>query len=493
MVAVTCVSSARAAEPVTPLVPEVVPDAPAEVTPPPESDAPRLRAYRPGDARVVPPDEARGWAEAPDDETEDAVLLVPRLVLFVPKAALWLVFQPLRGLLYLEDELHVVEAYKDVFFSDDGTIGVLPSLGYQSGYGFSVGLSFFDHDLFGHDEALDVSASFGGREQQSYVLELAGDRFGGSRLWLDARVAYEVKPGLYFFGVGNGERDAPVAAGSGNGPRDVTVGTHYGEDRFRTTLDLGGTLGDPGTLGSAGTVVKIGVSTTLDVLDGSLSGANDAGASEDNADDRRIDSVYDLARLEGFAGSTTLDVLFHVVVDTRDVEGQTSEGTYLEAFAGGAPPVDGYGYGHFGIGFVKWLPLWSQTRVLQLGAFVEGLLGDDVDIPVAELVRMGANQNLRGYVRDRFRDKVAVGATAAYFYPIHQNIQGELFVDVGRVGRDVEQVFDLESWRVGFGGGLVFGDVDDLWFRLEASYGEELVITLTTDPFAAFGDRKDQP
>ena len=71
-------------------------------------------------------------------------------------------------------------------------------------------------------------------------------------------------------------------------------------------------------------------------------------------------------------------------------------------------------------------------------------------------------------------------------------VSGEVFLDVGRVGRTYTEVFDREGLRdFHFGGGLgfVFHTDDDIWFKAQAAYGEELLFFLSTDPFRTFRRR----
>ncbi|MCA9517629.1 MAG: BamA/TamA family outer membrane protein, partial [Myxococcales bacterium] len=440
-----------------------------------------------------PDDAARAWAEEPGIEAEDVLLAVPRAALFVPQLALRVAFLPLRGLVWVVDEYRLVQRYESVFFSDDGTRGVLPTFGFQSGYGFSAGLSYFDTDLFDHDEELHLSARFGGRFLQRYEAAFEGAHVGGSALWLDLLARYESQPALYFYGLGDaGDLDGAAPAG-GFDPRAGARATRYREDRVLGVVHIGGTFGDPGRPSVAedvdgwerGTIVRLGASFVMN--------ARDFGGESREYDEPSIEAVYDTARLPGFrGGSTSVEALATLIVDTRDNEGRPSRGAFVQLLGGGAVPgVDGPGWWHAGGEVSGWLDLSRGDRVLMLRAMMEGVVGDDADIPFSDLPRLGGPNRLRGYDDGRFRDKVAAMASVAYFYPVHEMVSGELFFDGGRVARTVGDALDVDAWHFGGGLGLVIGTEDDVLFRLEVSYGEAFLVTLSTSPFEAFDEREE--
>jgi hemolysin activation/secretion protein len=112
------------------------------------------------------------------------------------------------------------------------------------------------------------------------------------------------------------------------------------------------------------------------------------------------------------------------------------------------------------------------------------------ELPFTELPRLGGPFRLRGYRLDTFRDNLAALATIEYRYPIHQNVTGNLFVDVGRVARNYADLISprMDPWHVGMGGGFRFSIGDRLVFRVDLSYGDSFVVFFSTDPLQAFTD-----
>lgn len=426
--------------------------------------------------------QARGWLSRPRFEGEDFVLFVPRLILYVPTQALRVVFYPLRLLLGVVDKYAVVGHVEDLLYNDARTMGVMPTAAFESGYGFSAGARIFHTDLLGHGEKIALAARFGGPFQQAYQLSFEADRLAGSWTWLESRVRYERRPAQLFYGIG----DPAALPAQFNpmlliGPRQAQVTTRFQQERLLALLRTGITLGRPGQM------VKVGVSAIFN--------HRDFGPEEVDFDEPSIEEVYDTRKIPGFEGKLNLvEFNGNLVVDFRDVKGRTSSGFYLEAFGGATLPIDGYGgYGHYGAEMALFVDLYRRTRVLQLRVMLEGTTGAEASIPFVELPRLGGSVRLRGYVEDRFRDRLAFLSALQYRYPVHQYVSAELFVELGKVAPDYEDLFgNGDRWRWGFGGGLVIHTMESVMMRLGLGYGDGLAIYFSVGPLHAFKDRGRQ-
>ena len=91
-----------------------------------------------------------------------------------------------------------------------------------------------------------------------------------------------------------------------------------------------------------------------------------------------------------------------------------------------------------------------------LRAGIEGVTGDLDEVPFVDLPRLGGPLLLRGYRQDRFRDRVMALGSAEYQFDLSNMFAGFLFVDAGRVYRDLSQLEQerVEDLRVGYGGGI---------------------------------------
>ena len=66
--------------------------------------------------------------------------------------------------------------------------------------------------------------------------------------------------------------------------------------------------------------------------------------------------------------------------------------------------------------------------------------------------QLGGSVLMRGYLRDRFRNRALTLLSAEYSFPITDVISGYLFIDAGEVWNDLQDI-DLVQAAVGFGGG----------------------------------------
>ncbi len=459
VVAATCLAFSALAQPRT---------EPAQTA---RKPAAAKRETAPAKREPVKSEQARNYEKPPGTEPEDVALFVPRLVLAVPRYALKAVFYPVRQTVRFVGDHALVERVEDVLYNDARTAAILPTFSVDSFMGPTLGVKAFHEDLAGHHEYASAEAKFGGLYKLATQLYFHADRFGGTRLWLESVARFESEPGLLFQGIGNGT----ATSGAGLDPHVGAVATRFSEQRLLSLQRVGYTFGRPAEL------LQVGASGIFNVRD---FGAKQRGSEPS------IEQVYDTTGLVGFADrAATFEADLNLIVDLRDVAGATASGGYFEAFAGRVPALGGkYSFWHHGAELTGYIDLYRRSRVLVLRAVVEGVEGDDQEIPFAELPRLGGSRRLRGYRLDRFRDEKAAVGTVEYHYPIHQYVAGSLFVDAGRVGHSYGDFFDTR-WKVGAGGGLIFRSRDNPLFTFDVAYGEGVQFYITTDPLRAFAKR----
>lgn len=417
---------------------------------------------------VVAPEDARGWVEKPGIEQADVLLFLPRAILFVPKIALRLLYFPFEGALWLINEYSLDERLIDLLYNDERTAAVLPLFLYIPGQGPRAGLTLFHKDLFGNDEEGRIAAKFGGVDGQSYDVSFQADRLRDTHLWLEAQARYEVEGRRPFVGIGTLDSNA--------------VETRFKETRFLGRVRAGTTYGAPDERFKLGASLiynrrRFGEGTHL------------------RAGERSIESAYDVNELVGFNDGVDLfEVTGDLILDFRDRQGFTSNGIYLEAFGGGAPEQKGYRFVHYGAEASVFIDLYKRTRVLAVRAAIEGVEGDNGRIPFSELPRLGGADRLRGYKEDTYRDEKMLLGSIEYHYPIHHNLAGQIFFDIGTVAKNYPELFKggTRDWKIGYGAGLLLGSEDSLSFRLDVSYGEALMLFLSTDVPHAFTDRTEE-
>lgn len=262
--------------------------------------------------------------------------------------------------------------------------------------------------------------------------------------------------------------------------------TRYGQERLLVAQRAGYTVGAPGSQ------LKLGGAAILNQRSFSLP-STPGFALLDNRANVPTQTVYDTKRIVGFdEGVRTLELSATLLLDTRDTQGRTSSGSYLDAFLGGVPPLGKYKYVHYGFDAATFVDLYRQTRVLVLRFGVEAVEGERDDIPFTDLPRLGGPTRLRGYRLDRFRDEKAALATVEYQYPIHKNISGALFVDAGRVAYNYPGLIQPRQWRAGVGAGLRLHATDKVMFSFDVAYGDDVLVFFTTTPLRAFQNRERQ-
>jgi outer membrane protein assembly factor BamA len=410
-------------------------------------------------------DDARGWETPPGMESEDVVLFLPRVVLWIPTLALEVAFLPLRGGLYVVDRYKLIPRIERfLYWNEQHTLGWTPVLFYSSQYGPSVGATVFHNSLLGHGEKLSVKARYGGRFVQGYGVSFEADRFNGSRLWLDTNFSYEKNPELLFQGIGT--------------PR-YPVESAYSQTRWLGLLRIGHTFGPSGRSWKVGGMAIFNHRTF--------------GDPPDTVDEEFTSDAYDVSEIPGFEdGATTLEIGGSVVADHRRTAGLDSTGAYVEAFAGGVPPIADFTYIHYGAEVSYTFDLYRATRLLTFRGVLEAVQGDDDEIPFSELPRLGGPNRLRGYAEAQCRDEKAALASVEYHYPVHASILGSLFVDAGYVANEYSDLFDVQEWKLGYGGGLILGSNDGISFRFQVAYGDSLHLYLATDLAHAFRRRSEQ-
>jgi hypothetical protein len=158
--------------------------------------------------------------------------------------------------------------------------------------------------------------------------------------------------------------------------------------------------------------------------------------------------------------ATFIDVLVAGRYDSRDTAGRPTRGVFVEASALGRKEVTGKPLSAVTVsGTAKLhLPLLRDDRVLVLslwGSAAMALSGDE--IPFESLPVVGRS-NVRGYDRERFRDRYALVGSAEYRFPIYEylssgaGLDAFAFFDAGTLWGTT--AFSPDPLRYAVGGGL---------------------------------------
>lgn len=478
MAILSCAVAARAqpldplAAPVTPPSRETAPTTERAATVPVPGEAPnvsntpRVLALD-GDARNFerPPVSSRVWGSVVLRRIGRGIGVAVRIFLL-----------PFRGVVQLEARWKLLSKLR-ILVNKENTLGLVPTVAFQSAFGINLGARAFLDDHFGAGEYIALSANTGGSVVQAYQLDAELPHIGAAPVYLRSTLRYEENDNLFFSGIGN------TSAETANAMLPATATstpTRFSQTRFLTVLSAGVEL-DAGA-----THVRIGGS--------GIYNDRSFGAAGSGARDPSIEVAYDTATLRGFdRGFRNLELTGDIEIDTRDHQGATTAGGVFRGFAGGGSLVEGARYGHYGAEVAYFVsPFWPRRTFVGRVA-LEGVLDRDDDIPFTELPRLGGAGLLRGYRTDRFRDKLATVATLEYRWPVHELITGELFVETAKVARTYDALLGAGfpgNWHVGYGGGVIIHTTDRIRLRVDIAFGEALQFYVSTDVLNAFQKRE---
>jgi hypothetical protein len=403
----------------------------------------------PGEASEVsaPPGETSGIRVAPRRGAKKVLLWVPRVILFVPRHAIDIAVHPIRLGLMAWEKYRVPQRAADVFFTPDRKFGVYPVLFVETGFGANAGARLVHRDMFGEGENVLLRASYGGLYRQRYEARLGTGNRLGKHVQLSARGSFRIVPKARFYGLGNAdEGDVPPDAALQDplGPRRAI------DSRYRRDEAFGTLTAD----------VPLTKSLRLSLSE-ELRWRRFSDAATGN-DDVQLTEVYDARRLAGFrTGQLTAYTEAALMLQTTRVShpwihaAVPSRGWLARGFVGvgiGARR-DPTRFIRYGADIQRFIDLYRGDRVLRLRVLTDVVDGDLDRIVFVDLPSLGGPTLLRGYVRDRFRGRIAGLASVEYLWPIEDHLTGFLFTDVGRVWNRLP--LDTGAPRAGFGGGII--------------------------------------
>ena len=163
-----------------------------------------------------------------------------------------------------------------------------------------------------------------------------------------------------------------------------------------------------------------------------------------------------------------------VVIDTRNAGNPRRGGLYqaqLRRFddrQGGA-----YSFADTRIELQHFIPFWNLSRVVALRALVHQADGlGDAQVPFYLMPTLGGARSLRGYERQRFRDRSLLLLSAEYRYEVNPFLMAAVFYDAGQVAPEWK-VFTLKQMRDNYGFGLRFGAGNAVALRADLAFGGE--------------------
>ncbi len=371
-------------------------------------------------------------------------------ILMLPERALELAFLPIGLLVGAIDQYRLDTRLGDLLSVENIKVRLAPRFKFSLGDGAGIGL-WVKRDLFDGRASLRtggiirLDSDWQTELEYSHALLLPGGR------GLRARAYIERDKNQRYYGIGG----ASLAA-------DERVIQVF-EQGALVEVDLQGidryTTSGIAQVGMRRQRLTTGVSPTITPLM-----AGDTVAPPPGFDDL---ATYVDARLVGR-------------YDTRDTAGRPSRGITLEGSVLGRTDVTGK---HLSATTVSasarlHLPVLPDHRVLVLtvaGAAALPLIPGD-DKPLDSLATVDRT-NVRGYDRERFRDRYALVASAEYRFPIYEYLASRIgldafaFVDAGTIW-GIAPV-GLDPLRYSIGGGLRGASEPTLFFQTTLGWSPE--------------------
>lgn len=387
--------------------------------------------------------------------------VIGRGVLFVPKLVVETIWFPFHGTFWLFDRYHLSHLYYQIFYNENRTLGIVPTLVYQSGFGASAGARFIANDVLGEHERFGIQATTGKITDEPYresalVDVHSGERFGNVfELGLSGN--FDRRPAEPFYGIGNNDETAPPAMPVDPRTDSTSVSVNHRYQEARAAL-----------------VGNIHVNRELRV---SFTGSVTELKFAPSATGIPIRDVYDLAKLPGFeSGVQHAYGELEVRWDSRHRANEWepprmfSGGSLVAAFAGRVDRLDGgVDFWRYGLELQHFFRLARGPRVLITRFRAESVTGSRSEVPFTELPKLGGGDFLRGYTYERFRDRAAVFGSLQYEWDLSHFASAFLFTDLGRVFDTLDDL-TVRGMRVGYGIGLdVRGSSDFLFSASIAS------------------------
>lgn len=414
-------------------------------------------------ANTADPNGARGYDIPPDHSGENTALLVPRLLLFPVKAAVYTATYPLRivggamsGSGYLQrsasglrnDRYFVPVAFVDPLLGSNA--------GFRAGHG----------SPFNNGGVVSYRAAYGSSKEYLAAITLRS-RYPRQLGWSYRLTAkFEQIPRKNYFGMGN--------------LTNYNNRSFYSWERY---LFLGKLTWLPTPWQRWDFTVGIH--------------RNQIGFGADlKAGETSIEQIY---HSESIAPGLWVDPQniwgeAALTLDKRNYPGRPTAGWWAEGYLGYAKGsgTDIVNYTRYGGELQAYLPCGAQGTLVLRGAGEEARTSSNDQIKFSELISLGGRSSLRGYVEDRFVDNAAMMGSVEYRIPVASGTDACFFADFGKV-MDRLLDFDLHDIHRSWGAGLRFASTEQFNFRCYGAFNDEnWVLNFTLESAFDRDDRRDR-
>jgi hypothetical protein len=393
-----------------------------------------------------------------------ALLWVPRVVLFpVYLATEFVLRRPLGWLVSTAEREHWPTLIINFFTFGERQGGILPTWLIDYGLRPSFGVFAFWNDFLVEQNDLRLRAAYGGSDVLSLRLS---DRFplGAGAFSLSA--LYESRPDNVFYGIGADQEDARSryyrSATRAGAQYDLPLPYRTSYARFGVGLRHSQLEGDHACCGdrSVNQLVEAGRFAAPPGMDQSFDVVDQSALVVLDSRWPRAPETLELA--SDYVAPPGTGVRLGLRADVSELSDQS--------LATGPALADAWI--HYGASLGGFLDLTGQQRSIGVTALVDFVdpLGAG-QVPVTDLVTLGGDRPLQGFLASRFLDRSAAAFRVEYRWPVAVWLDGELLYEGGNVFGKGLSGFDLGKFRSSFGFGLSAAGQQDHSFQLLLAVG----------------------
>ncbi len=316
---------------------------------------------------------------------------------------------------------------------------IFPILSYDTDIGFGYGLKSFFLNFLGINESFDLILfnSTKGERWYRFVFSIPDFELRQGKVYhysFDLVVDYDKWISNSFFGVGNNS--------------SFSDREYYTREPFEISLvfSRGFTKRFVGQVGVKYLSIK------------NYNFSDDSNLAELPPDINQATAVYN-----------SVNVNFRF--DSRNSFINPSQGLVIETEAEFAPPIflSNVTFNRFGGSIQYYTPIFLPEIVIASRIVFQALSGEN--LPVQVLLPIGGNKTLRGYVQDRFLDKVSALFNTEIRFPIYWRFGGIVGFDAGKVWSNIGK-FDFKNWATNPVFGLRF-NMDNFIVRADIGFSKE--------------------
>jgi len=411
---------------------------PAQITLPPES-------AKPGQRRPVPRYDGR----AADSASAGEVLIwIPR-VIFYPAHLLmeYGIRWPITTGITLAEKHHVFNRVTRFFTFNEGKGGLFPTFFVDFGLYPSMGLYFYNDDLFVPGNDLVVQAGFWPTGWYHFAVTDRFKVFRNDQGTVTLRGEFVWRPDFVFTGVG---------------PDSVSDEYWFGARQTEVEASLRTSLKDLNR-------VSFGLFYRNVMIE---------GGDSPSVDDTSAPFAGDLQKNMPGYGETynLLTARLRFELDTRSPDRVFTPGSGLRLELFGSISVDPgdpeLSFARFGAEAAGFLDLSGINHVVALRLYAEMLetIGDSV-VPVTERITLGGAEHMRGFLDGWLRGDSALVLTLDYRYPVWTFLDANLFVSFGNVFNGRYEEIQIKKMMMCWGIGLRSNTSRDVSFDVLLAFG----------------------